>query len=1088
MKYRLGLDMGTNSIGWAIINTENESTPTIVDAGVRIFTDGRMPAKGGPIGEPLAVQRRQARAMRRQRDRRKRRQKLVMNELIRSGFLPVDRSERKALLRMHSGQSARVEIPSRGLAERVFGAIFRILKQTAPSSRSAAEGIEPLNPYYLRHRALDHALTQYELGRVVMHLAIHRGFKSNRKADSADPDSGRQYEMIHQLRDELRNVGYRTLGEYLWERHKAGLPVRFRPGSVELYPDRSMYQDEFNEIRRVQSEFHPSLNWDRLQELIYYQRPLHPQERGRCTFYPDESRAFIDLPSVQRWRILQELRNLRYSDSHGQILPLTPGVDAQVYNLACHQKSVSFDKLRTIVSTDGKFNLESERRDKLDGNRIEVDLRKPEAFGPAWDDLPLDHKDQIVSAIYESETEELLFASLKAVANSLSDEQCQAIGKVTVRRQTASVSARFARACVELMEAEPITFDEAKRRLGFDSRELSASNDHDFLPYYGEILGMSTVNKDPTADPTKDEEKHFGRITNVTVHIALNQLRKVINGVIRKYGKPDEIVVELGRELKYGKSRIEEEARKQTKNQKDNERIRSELKDLGIHRSSREDLLKFKLWEELGTDDLARTCVYCGKTIALSELYNGTVEIEHILPRSRTLLNGRSNLTVAHKTCNNVKGNRTPYEAFADNPNGFNYQEILVRANRAFRSDPKKRKNFSAKALEDVPEVGEFLDRQLTDNAYIARATTQYLAAICDRTRIWPTNGRLTALARVEWGYDMLLVNPAVADKIRKNRTDHRHHALDAITVALTTRGMVRDVASITARNNEARYARRLKLPDAPISRDEVFDTLLTILPSVRATHSKAGKLFDETAMGSHAFPDIERHGETTGKVWGYRKPLSQLNEKEAREAIVDPVLRRAVSEWLDNHASMKIDKSLAAFSEETGVRRVRIVSRNQKPVKVGSAPYKAYAPSDVMCCVVWLIPGKKKPRYHGEFWSRTAVAAPDWHSGLERPHPAAKRLSVLYKNDILELTDSGGRRCFARVKGFSATANKLDLQPLHSASSVLDWVQSSNPEMANWTLNVPKSIQNHESINRVYSEFTVRKIIIDEVGDVVGR
>ena len=328
-----------------------------------------MPAKGGPIGEPRAVERRNARAARRQRDRRKRRQRLVLNELIRSGYVSQNSEDRRAWLHGKVSEDQGYSVKARNLGNRAFTYIMELLGKPEPRKSKDTEGIQASNPYFLRAAALDRELLKHELGRVLMHLAIHRGFKSNRKADIADSDLSKQYQNIKNLRLEIDRLGYRTLGEFLWARYQAGDPVRFRSGQSDSYPDRQMYHDEFDVIRSEQERYHPDLNWNRLEELIYYQRPLHPQERGRCRFYPDEYRTFIDTPSFTRFRYLQEIRNLRYIDSHGQELPLSFDQDNQVRAVLERQKTVSFEKIRRIVGTSKKFNLEDDEETRSKGIR-----------------------------------------------------------------------------------------------------------------------------------------------------------------------------------------------------------------------------------------------------------------------------------------------------------------------------------------------------------------------------------------------------------------------------------------------------------------------------------------------------------------------------------------------------------------------------------------------------------------------------------------------------------------------------------------------------------------------------------------------
>ncbi|MFP4113928.1 MAG: type II CRISPR RNA-guided endonuclease Cas9, partial [Spirochaetales bacterium] len=561
MKYRLGLDLGTNSIGWAIAEITDDDGLQLADAGVRIFTDGREPASGDRIGDPLAVQRRKARAARRQRDRRKRRQKLVMSELVRSGLLPHSREARKAWL--HHAADGEFSIEPRRLARSVMERIFKILGRPLFLKRTDTELFDQRNPYYLRTKALDERLAPFELGRVLMHLSLHRGFKSNRKTDRTDDEASNTYDRIRTLRTRLGETGSRTLGEFLWKRYVAGDPVRFRPGRTDFYPDRAMYQDEFETIRSSQQAYHPNVNWDRLRELMYYQRPLRPVERGKCRYYPEEVRGYADLPSVARFRILQEVSNLAFVDSDGSLVGLSNEEKDRLAHELYSAASKSFDGIRKLIGTSAKFNLEDGKRAKLGGDEISFQMMKTEHAGDTWEELSLEQKDAVVEALHRADDNAELIEELRVLLPGLSDQQYEAICGVRVKTRTASVSARFARECGRVMERDHVGYDQATNRLGLSHYDSGEAGERESLPYYGEVLRNSVVGADPSVrlDPSagiREYEKRYGKITNVTVHIALNQLRKLVNALIVRYGKPHEIVVELGRELKLSQRKISE--------------------------------------------------------------------------------------------------------------------------------------------------------------------------------------------------------------------------------------------------------------------------------------------------------------------------------------------------------------------------------------------------------------------------------------------------------------------------------------------------------------------------------------------------
>jgi len=94
--WRLSLDMGTNSIGWTALNIEKPENIQILDMGVRIFPDGREPKTGTPLNEA----RRNARQMRRQRDRKIRRKKAMLNFLINNELMPKEKDEQQSVAQL----------------------------------------------------------------------------------------------------------------------------------------------------------------------------------------------------------------------------------------------------------------------------------------------------------------------------------------------------------------------------------------------------------------------------------------------------------------------------------------------------------------------------------------------------------------------------------------------------------------------------------------------------------------------------------------------------------------------------------------------------------------------------------------------------------------------------------------------------------------------------------------------------------------------------------------------------------------------------------------------------------------------------
>src|SRR5574343_546142 len=352
MRYRLSLDLGSTSLGWAMVRLNAQNEPcAVIKAGVRIFSDGRNPKDGSS----LAVSRREARAMRRRRDRLLKRKARMMKTLLAHGFFPQDNAARKAL--------------------------------------------EQLEPLSLRVKGLDQALTPPEFARALFHINQRRGFKSNRKTDKKENDSSALKKAIGQLREAIQATGCRTVGEWLFARHQNGLPIRARyrenritrddgktkiEKSYDLYIDRAMIEAEFDAIWAKQAELNPVQFHEtaraELKDCLLHQRPLKPVKPGRCTLLPEEERAPLALPSQQPFRIYQEINNLRLLRDGLTEEPLTRTQRDQLAHALETNPKRTFTQVGKLLGFSGQFNLQDDRRTELKGNASSTNLSKKEHF------------------------------------------------------------------------------------------------------------------------------------------------------------------------------------------------------------------------------------------------------------------------------------------------------------------------------------------------------------------------------------------------------------------------------------------------------------------------------------------------------------------------------------------------------------------------------------------------------------------------------------------------------------------------------------------------------------------------------------
>jgi CRISPR-associated endonuclease Csn1 len=821
MRYRLALDLGSTSLGWAMLRLTADSAPcAVIKAGVRIFSDGRSPKDGSS----LAVTRREARAMRRRRDRLLKRKARMMRTLVTHGFFPTEDAKRKLL--------------------------------------------ETINPYTLRAKGLDGALTPEEFARALFHINQRRGFKSNRKTDKKDNDSGALKTAINKLRQAIRAEGCRTVGEWLARRDAKGETVRARyretrvpredgktriDKSYDLYIDRAMIEQEFDVLWAKQAELNPALFNEtaraELKDALLFQRNLRPVKPGRCTLLPDESRAPLALPSTQRARMYQEVNHLRIlSEGLRETTLSLKQRDDLIAALEQNSKR-SFTQIKKLLGLSGsvQFNFEDPKRQELKGNTTSAILSGPKLFGAAWFDFDEARQDEIVGQLVGEENEARLIHWLHA-QTGVEETRAELIANTGLPEGYGSLSVKALARILPALRFEVITYDKAVLAAGFDHHSnISPSATGEILmtlPYYGHALQRHVGFG--SGVPSDSDEKRYGRIANPTVHIGLNQVRLVVNTLIKRYGHPSEVIVELARDLKQSKEQRDEDSKRQADNQRRNARMRADIANaMGIseERVRSRDLQKMLLWEELSFNVADRRCPYSGEQISVQMLLSDEVEIEHILPFSETLDDSLNNKTVAMRQANRRKGNNSPWRAFgAQAVDGFVFAEILARA----EGMPKaKRYRFAADGYQQwLRDDKGFLARALNDTRYLSKVAREYLSLICPQaTRVIP--GRMTAMLRAKFG-----LNDVLGLNGEKNRNDHRHHAVDACVIAVTDQGLLQRFAQASASAREQQLNRLVD--DMPLPwdsyRENVARAISNIWVSHKPDHGHEGAMHNDTA------------------------------------------------------------------------------------------------------------------------------------------------------------------------------------------------------------------------------------------------
>jgi CRISPR-associated endonuclease Csn1 len=894
-----GFDIGTTSIGFAAIDFDKDrSRGRILRLGVRIFPEAR-----DPDGTPLNQTRRAKRMARRQLRRRKQRRRTVNELLAAAGLLPPFGSEE-----------------------------WRELMAK--------------DPYELRDCGLSEALTPHELGRALYHLGKRRHFKGRdiEETDQKDADSPDEKAAATNRDATLAalKASGGTLGQWLARRPNGERKRGY-------HATREVVREEFDKLWTAQAAYHPVLSNDVLRgqvaDAMFAQRPVFWRKStlGHCRFEPGAPLCLKASWLSQQRRMLEKLNNLALAG--GNVRPLDPEERAAILARLQTQASMSWGGVREVLkplykardesSRNLKFNLEVGGEPKLLGNAVEQKLAA--IFGDAWGSHA--HKDglrrEIAQRLWDADYGHLgkqrvviLPADERARRRAKMRDDLIADFDVTSTQAQALSDMKlptgwepYSSAALEkvLPELEQgVRFGalvngpewENWRDNAFPNRDRPTGEFHDRLP----------------SPRNSDEARRIAQLRNPTVVRAQNELRKVVNNLIDMFGKPDLIRVELARDV--GKSKREREEiksalRKQERRRKEAEK---DLQSKGIAIPSRADIEKWLLWKES-----QEQCPYTGDHIGFDDLFRtNRYQVEHIWPRSKSLDDSFRNKTLCRTDVNVAKGNRTPFEHFEHQAETWN--QIKLRLDKLMGKDgmpPGKVKRFLAETLPD-----DFAARQLNDTGYAARQAKDMVK------RLWPdvgvdapvsvqaVNGRVTAQLRKRWG-----LNNILSDDGEKTRADHRHHAIDAVTVACAHGGYAQRLAAYFKEESEGRTP-HLAEP-WPTIRADAASAVSEIIVSHRVRKKVSGPLHKETTYG-----DTGRNDAKTGayRLFVTRKRLEAMTKAEVfsedpEVGIVDPQIRKDVQEWVRNHGGDP-KKAFETYPQVNGnsqeIRKARLTTKQQ--------------------------------------------------------------------------------------------------------------------------------------------------------------
>lgn len=772
------------------------------------------------------------------------------------------------------------------------------------------------NIYELRSKALDTKLEKDELAAVLYHFGQKRWFLSNAKGKTSD--DGDVKKSISSIIQNMQLLGARTLGEYRYFLMKHRKENNLPPQKFEeKYTSRDMYKTELEKIWEKQSSFYPEILTKELKyeifHFIFYQRPLKLQKNlvGKCNYFPSRKRAERASLIAQEFLVWKQVSDLKYKRKWSWNFEEISFIDKQkLVEVLMEQGSYSFAKAKKLIwlPDDVIFNFEKSKK-QLEWNKtnfqLEKFLKNSENFVSGqifvWENIDKNSlKQMLLQDMLTIHVDEYLSKRLKNFYK-ISDKWVEEFLSIKMKLPTGylNYSEKAIKKILELM-----------RQTG--------ENDRKIIEYLRKN-GKFPNEKNAYAD-MKNPWQELPVFRNPIVTKAIVEARKVIKAVENAYWVPTRVIIEMASDLKNTKKQRDNILKKNKISEKENEEAKKIIMEMN-QSVTRDKILMYKLWKEC-----EGVCPYTGNGIDLPRLimWNSGFDVEHIIPYSRCLDDSFKNKTLCDADYNrHIKRNKTPYEIGQENPE--QYAEILARVNKHI---PGKLRKFE---LQEV-NIDDFISRQLNDTRYICSEVKKFCEALIGKDNVEITKWTLTAMLRKFWNFENFIQKDDIPGQdgewAKKDRSDHRHHAIDAIVVALTGQDLLQKASKQSA-NNEIRFwdgddsMQKLSLvynefgPSEKFRRD-VQDKIDSMIISHTPVHKICGHLHEETAFG-------KIFDQESGKeMFVIRKRVDALSTKDL-DNVVDMEVRKILQKYFSENEKYLENTPPLHKDGKTPIKKVRI-------------------------------------------------------------------------------------------------------------------------------------------------------------------
>lgn len=750
---RFGIDLGIGSVGWAILSerktNDNKSRCIIEDLGVRVFDSSENSQNIG-----------------------KKQYKGMNNKNNKNQERRAFRSKRR-LSRRKSHRAIRLDY------------ILTKLNIIDYNEFKLWQNKENPNIYQLRLKGLNNKLSNNELAACIKHLSNHRGYrefyeneegenKNNKKEkDNQNPDKKKLELALFNVDTIMKNGNYRTPAEMICK-DKAFLnenskypQARNKDTNDEKYIiRRELLEQEYDYIMKYQRQFYPILN-DKIikgiKDIIFAQRDFETgpgneenqyrkykgfiDSLGKCMFYTKEQRAFRYTPIADIFAVINNLSQYKYFNSNtGETIKLSEDINKEIIHYILLNASINHIKLNQLLKNHNIKYIKYEK------DSLSSQVKYLRAIKGKLQEAGYDYNDFISEEQFDINNPSKLFI----LGNTLSSN-------ITPKRRKAALE--------KLNFYKPELYNATKNLKCSGTANVSVKFMLEAIEAFikGEIYGDFQARKfdEKNIDHNIEKKKYLPLIDdpyitiNPVVYRAVNETRKIINALIRRYGSPSIINIEIASDMSRSfKSRkeIEQDQRKRQKINSDIRKKLAELYEISEAEVRPKLIERYKLYEEQGGK-----CLYSGKDLYLDRLNSYDYEIDHIIPYSLILDNTLNNKALVYYNENKLKGQRVPLMYLE----GERKAEFISRVKAIYLNEKNKEKyklKYQYLMLETIygdkaiNMLNSWKSRNINDTRYIAKYIINFIEKHLqfdslreDKKNVYGIRGGITSFYRNIW-------------------------------------------------------------------------------------------------------------------------------------------------------------------------------------------------------------------------------------------------------------------------------------------------------------------------------------------------